>query len=57
MNGGTVQVLAQPGSYARNTTYTILNATGGVQRHLLRRHQQLRLPDAVLSLRRQQRVS
>ncbi len=30
LNGGTVQVLAQSGSYARNTTYTILNATGGV---------------------------
>ena len=30
LNGGTVQVLAQPGTYARNTTYTILNATGGV---------------------------
>jgi len=30
INGGTVQVLAQPGNYARNTTYTILNATGGV---------------------------
>ena len=30
INGGTVQVLAQSGTYARNTTYTILNATGGV---------------------------
>jgi len=30
INGGTVQVLAQSGSYARNTTYTIVNATGGV---------------------------
>ena len=30
INGGTVQVLAQNGTYARNTTYTILNATGGV---------------------------
>ena len=30
LNGGNVQVLAQPGSYARNTTYTIVNATGGV---------------------------
>lgn len=30
LNGGTVQVQAQSGSYARNTTYTILNATGGV---------------------------
>ena len=29
INGGTVQVLAQPGSYARNTTYTILTASGG----------------------------
>ncbi len=27
---GTVQVLAQPGSYGASTTYTILNATGGV---------------------------
>jgi outer membrane autotransporter protein len=30
LNGGTVQVLAQSGTYGRNTTYTILNATGGV---------------------------
>jgi outer membrane autotransporter protein len=30
IQGGTVQVLAQSGTYARNTTYTILNATGGV---------------------------
>ncbi len=30
INGGTVAVLAQSGSYGRNTTYTILNATGGV---------------------------
>ena len=30
LNGGIVQVLAQPGTYARNTTYTIINATGGV---------------------------
>ena len=30
ISGATVQVLAQSGSYARNTTYTILNATGGV---------------------------
>ena len=30
INGGTVQVLAQSGTYARNTTYTILNAAGGV---------------------------
>ena len=30
INGGTVQVLAQPGNYGRSTTYTILNATGGV---------------------------
>jgi autotransporter-associated beta strand protein len=30
INGGTVQVLAQSGTYGRNTTYTILNATGGV---------------------------
>jgi autotransporter-associated beta strand protein/T5SS/PEP-CTERM-associated repeat protein len=30
INGAAVQVLAQPGTYARNTTYTILNATGGV---------------------------
>ncbi len=29
INGGTVQVLAQAGTYARNTTYTILSATGG----------------------------
>jgi outer membrane autotransporter protein len=30
INGGTVQVLAHAGSYARNTTYTILSATSGV---------------------------
>jgi outer membrane autotransporter protein len=30
LNGGTVQVLAQSGTYGRTTTYTILNATGGV---------------------------
>ena len=30
INGGSVQVLAQSGAYARNTTYTILSATGGV---------------------------
>jgi autotransporter-associated beta strand protein/T5SS/PEP-CTERM-associated repeat protein len=30
LNGGTVQVLAQAGTYARNTTYTILNAAGGL---------------------------
>jgi autotransporter-associated beta strand protein len=30
IQGGTVQVLAAAGSYANSTTYTILNATGGV---------------------------
>ncbi|WP_170302862.1 autotransporter-associated beta strand repeat-containing protein [Reyranella soli] len=30
LNGGTVQVAAASGSYANSTTYTILNATGGV---------------------------
>ena len=30
INGGTVQVQAQSGGYARSTTYTILNAGGGV---------------------------
>jgi autotransporter-associated beta strand protein len=30
INGGTVQVVADPGIYAPSTTYTILNATGGV---------------------------
>ena len=30
INGGTVQVLAAAGSYANSTTYTIVNATGGV---------------------------
>ena len=33
LNGGTVSVLAQAGAYARNTSYTILTATGR-QRHL-----------------------
>ncbi len=30
INGGTVQVIAASGTYGRTTTYTILNATGGV---------------------------
>jgi outer membrane autotransporter protein len=30
LNGGAVQVVAGPGVYAPSTTYTILNATGGV---------------------------
>ena len=30
INGANVQVLAQPGTYARNTTYTILSANGGI---------------------------
>ncbi|SEP48298.1 outer membrane autotransporter barrel domain-containing protein [Rhodospirillales bacterium URHD0017] len=30
LNGGTVQVLAQPGTYNRGTTYTILSAGGGL---------------------------
>jgi outer membrane autotransporter protein len=30
ISGGTVSVVAGSGSYARNTSYTILNATGGV---------------------------
>jgi outer membrane autotransporter protein len=30
ISGGTVQVLAATGTYGRSTTYTILNATGGV---------------------------
>ena len=30
IQGGTVQVLAQPGNYGQSTTYTILRATGGV---------------------------
>ena len=30
IQGGTVQVLAQPGNYGPRTTYTIVNATGGV---------------------------
>ncbi|MBX9945607.1 MAG: autotransporter domain-containing protein [Reyranella sp.] len=30
LNGGTVQVVPLSGSYGRSTTYTILNATGGV---------------------------
>ncbi|UYN93529.1 MAG: autotransporter domain-containing protein [Enhydrobacter sp.] len=30
INGGTVQVLAASGTYGPSTTYTILNATGGV---------------------------
>ena len=29
IQGGTVQVLAQPGTYATSTTYTILSTTGG----------------------------
>ncbi|WP_147151419.1 autotransporter outer membrane beta-barrel domain-containing protein [Reyranella soli] len=30
LNGGTVQVVAASGTYAASTTYTIVNATGGV---------------------------
>jgi outer membrane autotransporter protein len=30
IQGGTVQVLAQPGNYGPSTTYTIVRATGGV---------------------------
>ena len=30
IQGGTVEVVAQPGSYGKSTTYTIVNATGGV---------------------------
>ena len=30
INGATVQLVAAPGNYANSTTYTILNATGGV---------------------------
>jgi fibronectin-binding autotransporter adhesin len=30
LNGGTVDVQASAGTYQRNTTYTVLNATGGV---------------------------
>jgi outer membrane autotransporter protein len=30
IQGGTVQVLAQPGNYGQSTTYTIVRATGGV---------------------------
>jgi fibronectin-binding autotransporter adhesin len=30
INGGTVQMLAQPGNYGPSTTCTILKATGGV---------------------------
>ena len=30
INGASVQVLAAPGNYATSTTYTILNATGGI---------------------------
>ena len=56
INGGTVQVLAQSGTYARNTTYTILNAAGGVSGTYSSVTQQLRLPDAHARLRRQQRV-
>jgi outer membrane autotransporter protein len=30
LNGGTINVVAEAGNYASGTTYTILNATGGV---------------------------
>ena len=30
INGGAVQLVAAPGTYANSTTYTILNATGGL---------------------------
>ena len=43
LNGGTVQVLAETGTYARNTTYTILNATRRPERRLFECDQQLRV--------------
>jgi len=45
----TVQVLAQPGAYQRNTTYTILRAQWRPERNLLGRQQQPRLPDSSLA--------
>ena len=56
INGGTVQVLAQPGNYAQQHHLHHPQRDGRRQRHLRRGHQQLRLPDAVAGLRRQQRV-
>ena len=51
-----MQVVAAPGNYGTSTTYTILNATGGVTGAYSEREQQLRLPHAVAQLQRQQRV-
>ena len=57
LNGGTVQPVLTPGTYGRSTTYTILNATGGVSgTYAGRDRRQLRLPVSIAFLRRQQRL-
>ena len=57
LNGGTVQVAAVSGSYSPSTTYTIVNATGGLSGSFTNVSSNLRLPDPVAHLRRQQRLS
>lgn len=55
---GSVLAQVQPGGiYAPRTTYTILQATGGADRHLLECRKQLAVPAAEPELRRQQRLS
>ena len=56
INGGTVQVLAAVRQLRAQHDLHDPQRHRRRQRHLLGRHQQLRLPDAVARLRRQQRV-
>ena len=56
INGGAVQVLAQPGNYGRNTTYTILRATGGVSGTYSGVTSNFAFLTPSLTLRRQRRV-
>ena len=50
INGGTVQVLAQPGSYGPQHDLHHPQCQRRADGHLLGHHQQLRLPDAVTGL-------
>ena len=56
LQGGTVQVLAQAGQLRQQHDLHHPQRHRRRQRHLRRRHQQLRLPHADAGLRRQQRV-
>ena len=57
LNGGSVQVLAQNGTYARQDDLHDPDGERRCQRHVRGRHQQLLLPDAHAHLRRKRRVS